>query len=355
MVNGQWSMVDGAILDAVCGATPSTIDDRPSTSFLTMRALILPSLAIEDRPAPSPRDGEILVRVAAAGLNRADLIQRAGKYPAPPGWPADIPGLEYAGEVVEVGKGVTYWAIGDRVMGLVGGGGQAEYVVVRQQEALAIPSGMSYPDAAAIPEVFLTAWDAMTRQGRARAGERVLFHAVGGGVGTAAVQLADPLGLSLVGTSRTADKLERCHALGMHRGVLTTDPDWPRKVGAPVQVIVDTLGAEYLEANLSLLDTCGRLVILGTLTGGQAGGIDLGQVLRRRLTIVGTAMRSRGPHERTTLIEHFATTVLPLFSSGVLRPVVERVFPMTEAEAAYQLLASNATFGKVVLTIDDRR
>jgi len=316
-----------------------------------MRALILPALTIEDRPTPSPRDGEILVRVHAAGLNRADLIQRAGKYPAPPGWPEEIPGLEYAGEVVAVGKDVTYWTLGDRVMGLVGGGGQAEYVVVRQQEAMAIPPGMSYPDAAAIPEVFLTAWDAMTRQGRARAGERVLFHAVGGGVGTAAVQLAGSLGLTLIGTSRTPDKLVRCRELGMAHGVLTTDVDWPTKVGEPVQVIIDTLGAEYLDANLSLLDSRGRLVILGTMTGGQASGLDLSRVLRQRLAIVGTAMRSRGPHERTTLIEHFATTVLPLFSSGVLRPVVERIFPMTEAEKAYELLASNATFGKVVLAI----
>ncbi len=331
-----------------------------------MRALILPSLAIENRPDPVPRGGEILVRVHAAGLNRADLIQRAGKYPPPPGWPGDIPGLEYAGEVVEIGEGVTYWAVGDRVMGLVGGGGQAEYVVVRQEEALVIPDGMAYSDAAAIPEVFLTAWDAIARQGRARAGERVLFHAVGGGVGTAAVQLADPLGLTIVGTSRTAEKLERCRELGMHRGVLTppsplreeagqATPDWVKQVGGPVQVIVDTLGAEYFAANLSLLDTRGRLVILGTMTGGQADGIDLGQVLRRRLTIVGTAMRSRGRHERAELLEHFASTVLPLFGRGVLRPVVERTFPMTEAVAAYELLASNATFGKIVLTIDDRR
>lgn len=328
-----------------------------------MRALILPSLAIEERPTPAPRDGEILVRVHAAGLNRADLIQRAGKYPAPPGWPEEIPGLEYAGEVVETGKGVTYWTTGDRVMGLVGGGGQAEYVVVRQEEALAIPEGMAYHEAAAIPEVFLTAWDAMARQGRARAGERILFHAVGGGVGTAAVQLAEPLGLSLIGTSRTPEKLERCRALGMHRGVLTPPspprgeagqamPDWVRQVGGPVQVIIDTLGAEYLEANLSLLDTRGRLVILGTMTGGQAPGIDLGQILRRRLTIVGTAMRSRGRHERAELLEHFTATVLPLFGRGVIRPVVERTFPMADAAAAYELLASNTAFGKVVLTIE---
>lgn len=327
-----------------------------------MRALILPSLDIEERPDPVPGPGEILVRVRAAGLNRADLIQRAGKYPAPAGWPADIPGLEYAGEVAEIGDGVTYWAAGDRVMGLVGGGGQAEYVVVRQQEALAIPDGMAFSDAAALPEVFLTAWDALVRQGRARAGERVLFHAVGGGVGTAAVQLAGLLGLTLIGTSRTPDKLERCRALGLDAGVLTppssrreeagqaSRDDWVEQVGGPVQVIVDTLGADFFEANLSLLDLRGRLVVLGTLTGAHAGTIDLGRVLRQRLTIVGTAMRSRGPQERAELVEQFTTEILPHVATGVLRPVVERVFPWDEAAAAYAMLASNTAFGKIVLT-----
>lgn len=320
-----------------------------------MRALILPSLAIGERPDPVPRPGEIVVRVRAAGLNRADLIQRAGKYPAPPGWPADVPGLEYAGDVAALGEGVTYWAVGDRVMGLVGGGGQAECVVVRQEEALAIPEGMTFSDAAAVPEVFLTAWDALVRQGRARAGERVLFHAVGGGVGTAAVQLAKLLGLVLIGTSRTPDKLQRCREMGMDVGIDASDGDWAAKVGDPVQVIIDTLGAEAFAANLALLDTRGRLVVLGTMTGGMAGEIDLGRVLRQRLTIVGTAMRSRGPAERAELIERFTAEILPHFASGVLRPVVERTFPMEDAAAAYEMLASNEAFGKIVLTIDDRR
>jgi putative PIG3 family NAD(P)H quinone oxidoreductase len=353
MVDGRLPMV--AWRTSRCRLWRDVIDDRPSTSFPVMRALILPSLAVEDRPDPVPRRGEILVRVRAAGLNRADLIQRAGTYPAPPGWPADIPGLEYAGEVAALGEDVTYWAVDDLVMGLVGGGGQAECVVVRQDEAMAIPDGMSFAEAAAIPEVFLTAGDALVRQGRARAGERVLFHAVGGGVGTAAVQLARLLGLVLIGTSRTADKLERCRDLGMDLGIDTSDADWVAQVGAPVQVIIDTLGAEVFTENLSLLDTRGRLVVLGTMTGSQAGTIDLGRVLRQRLTIVGTAMRNRAPRERAELIERFTTAVLPHFESGALRPVVERVFPMTEATAAYQLLASNEAFGKIVLSIDDRR
>lgn len=317
-----------------------------------MRALILPSLTIAGRPDPVPRDDQILVRVHAAGLNRADLSQRAGKYPAPAGWPADIPGLEYAGEVVEAGRGVTYWSLGDRVMGLVGGGAQAEYVTVHQAEAMAVPDSMTYVEAAAIPEAFFTVWDAMVRQGRARAGERVLVHAIGSGVGTAAAQLAEVLGVTVIGTSRTPDKLERARALGMEHGVLITEVDWVSQVGGPVQVIIDTLGAEYFDANLSLLSSGGRLVVLGMLTGAVAGRIDLGRVLRQRLTIVGTAMRVRTAPERAELVERFTREILPHLNSGALRAVVETSMPWSEAAGAYELLASNATFGKVVLTID---
>jgi NADPH2:quinone reductase len=317
-----------------------------------MRALILPSLSIDSRPDPVPRDGQILVRVHAAGLNRADLSQRAGKYPAPPGWPEDIPGLEYAGEVAAVGRGVTYWSLGDRVMGLVGGGAQAEYVVVHQAEAIAVPDRMTYVEAAAIPEAFLTAWDAMVRQARVRGGERVLVHAIGSGVGTAAAQLADVLGVTVIGTSRTADKLERARELGMEHGVLTTDTDWVAQVGDPVNVIIDTLGAEYFDANLSLLGPGGRLVVLGMLTGAVAGRIDLGRVLRQRLTIVGTAMRVRSAPERAELVQRFVGDMLPHLNSGQLHAVVETSVPWAEAAAAYELLGSNVTFGKVVLTID---
>jgi NADPH:quinone reductase-like Zn-dependent oxidoreductase len=237
-------------------------------------------------------------------------------------------------------------------MGLVGGGAQAEYVVVNQAEAMAVPDRMTYEEAAAIPEAFLTAWDAITRQGRTRAGERVLVHAIGSGVGTAAAQLADVLGVAVIGTSRTPDKIARARELGMEHGVLTTDADWVAQVGGPVHVIIDTLGAEYFDANLSLLDNGGRLVVLGTLTGGVANRIDLGRVLRQRLTVVGTAMRSRSAQERAELVQRFVSDMLPHLDSGQLRAVVDRSVPWTEAAAAYELLGSNATFGKVVLTVE---
>lgn len=317
-----------------------------------MRALLLPSLDIVERPDPVPGEGELLVRVHAAGLNRADLSQRKGTYPAPPGWPADVPGLEYAGEVLATGPRATYFAPGERVMGLVGGGAMAERVVVHQREVMAIPDGMSMSDAAAIPEAFLTAWDAIVRQGCGHGGHRVLVHAIGSGVGTAAAQLAPILGLTLIGTSRTAEKLDRCRALGMAHGVLTSEADWPARVGDPVDVIVDTLGGSYLAQNLALLAPRGRLVVLGLMAGRHADGIDLGLVLRHRLSILGTAMRSRGREERGTLIEAFTQEVLPHFARGLLRPIVEAVLPMTDAAAAYDLLASNRTFGKVVLAWD---
>ncbi len=313
-----------------------------------MRAILLPDLALVERPAPRPGEGELLVSVRAVGLNRADLLQRLGRYPAPPGWPTDVPGLEYAGVVTALGEGVTRFAIGDRVMGLVGGGAMVEQLVIHEAEAIRVPDRLGDIEAAAVPEAFLTAWDALVIRGRAVAGDRVLFHAIGSGVGTAALQFAPLLGVTMIGTSRTADKLERCRALGMHHGVLTTDDDWPTAVGAPVQLIIDTLGAKALTANLGLLAPLGRLVVLGTMTGSETT-IDLGVVLRKRLSIIGTAMRNRGAAERRALMARFDAEVLPHFASGALTPLVEAVVPMTEAVRGYDLLAGNTTFGKVVL------
>ncbi|MEP6589908.1 MAG: NAD(P)H-quinone oxidoreductase [Gemmatimonadota bacterium] len=318
-----------------------------------MRAVIIPSLEIVDRPDPVAGAGQIVVAVAAIGLNRADLLQRAGKYPPPPGWPDDIPGMEYAGTVMSAGADVTRWQPGDRVMGLVGGGAAAEHLAVHESEVLRVPEGMTLRHAAAIPEAFLTAWDALVLRGKVRQGERVLMHAIGSGVGTAVSQLARVLEIELIGSSRTPAKLVRCEALGMHHGVLTTDADWPAQVGAPVNAIIDTLGAAALEANLGLLAPRGRLVLLGTLTGANAPGIDLGIVLRRRLEIIGTVMRVRSLAERAELLELFAAAVLPHFAQGALRPIVETVLPMRDAEQGYDLLASNATFGKVVLAWEE--
>jgi NADPH2:quinone reductase len=317
-----------------------------------MRAVTHPSIdviEIATRPDPIAGDHQVLVRVVAAGLNRADLLQRAGRYPAPPGWPPDIPGLEYAGEIIATGADVTRWRIGDRVMGLVGGGAHAELVVVHEDEAIAIPDRMSFTAAAAIPEAFLTAWDAMVIRGRANAGDRVLVHAIGSGVGTAAAQLGRAFKFTIIGTSRTDAKLERSRALGMSHGVLTTQASWPTDVGEPVNVIIDTLGAAVFAQNIGLLAVGGRLIVLGTMTGGKAGEIDLGVVLRRRLEIIGTAMRIRGLAERSALAVRFTNEVLPMFADGTLNAQIDRIVPMAQVDTAHQAMQRNETFGKIVL------
>ena len=220
-------------------------------------------IAIREVTTPTPGAGEVRVRVKAAGLNRADIYQRRGGYSAPPGWPADIPGLEYAGDVDAVGPGVTRWRPGDRVMGLVGGGGQAEAVVVRQEEILPLPPSLSYVEGAAIPEVFYTAYDALVTRGRLAAGERVLIHAVGSGVGTAAAQIAKHLGATVIGTSRSPEKLARARAYGVDVGIDTSRTAFEDAVGDPVHVVLDVLGAPALAPHLSVLAPRGRRGVLG--------------------------------------------------------------------------------------------
>src|SRR5690242_5031311 len=310
-------------------------------------------ITIGEVPKPEVKPEHIRVRVHAAGVNRADLIQRRGHYPAPPGWPSNIPGLEYAGEVEAVRSGVTRWQVGDRVMGLVGGGAQAEMVVVHQDEVLAIPDGLSYPEAAAIPESFLTAYDAIVTRGRLEAGERILIHAVGSGLGTAAAQIAKYLGATVLGTSRSGDKLARALIYGLDVGIDTSRTAFPDAVGEPVHVILDVLGGTALADNLAVLAPRGRLVLLGFLAGSQAE-VDLAPILRKRLELIGTVMRTRGREERIPLIAEFAERMLPLFESHgerspVLRPVVERTYPMTQLADAHRVLEGNATFGKIVV------
>jgi putative PIG3 family NAD(P)H quinone oxidoreductase len=309
-------------------------------------------ISIGEVPKPEVRPGYIRVRVRAAGLNRADLLQRRGHYPAPPGWPADIPGLEYAGEVEAV-RDTTRWRVGDRVMGLVGGGAQAEMVVVPAEQAMAVPEGISFAEAAAIPEVFLTAYDALVTRGRLRAGERVLIHAVGSGVGTAASQIAKHLGATVIGTSRSADKLARAVVYGVDTGIDTSRTSFRDAIGESVQVVLDSIGGPAFDHNLAVLAPGGRLVLLGFLAGSRTT-TDLGPILRKRLEVIGTAMRVRGPEERKALAAEFAERMLPLFDRRIeqaapLRPVLHASYPMTRLAEAHRVLESNETFGKLVV------
>ena len=323
-----------------------------------MRCVVITSvggpevLRVVERADPVPAAGEIRVRVAACGVNRADLIQRRGHYPAPVGVAPDVPGLEYAGVVDSVGAGVTRWRTGERVMGLLGGGGYAELVITHADEAVRVPDAMTLEDAAAVPEAFITAHDALVTRLHLRRGEHVLIHAVGSGVGTAALQLARAMDATVLGTSRSADKLVRAYDLGLDRGIVAGDA-WPNDVlastdGVGVDAIVDLVGGAYLNGNLRVLARLGRMVVVGTV-GGARAEIDLGRLMRTRVTLVGTVLRARSHAEKVEATRAFEKDVLPLLESGRVRPVVDRAFPLEDAAAAHAYLESNESFGKVVL------
>lgn len=310
-------------------------------------------LEIQERPAPEIPAGMVRVRVAFAGLNRADLMQRMGLYPAPPGVPADIPGLEYAGVVDAVGAGVSRWKQGDRVMGLVAGGACAELLVAHEREVVATPAGLPDDLAAATPEAFVTAYDAIVVRGRLGPGDRLLVHAAGSGVGSAAVQIGRALGARVIGTSRTAAKLDRCRELGLDEGVVTADgrfSDAVRKAagGEGVDVVLDLVGGAYASESLRACAPRARVVLVG-LTGGREATFDLGLVLRQRLEIIGTVLRSRPLEEKIEAAQLLARRILPLLVAGKFRPIVDRTFPLAEAAEAHRYLASDQSFGKVLL------
>lgn len=308
--------------------------------------------------APKPTADRVRVRVRAAGLNRADILQRLGRYPAPPGYPQDIPGLEFAGEVQSVGEDARVWKIGDRVFGITGGGAQAEYVTAPEATLARIPDNLDWVQAASIPEVFMTAHDALFTQCELQMGERVLIHAAGSGVGTAASQLVKAAGGVAYGTSRTPEKLERAKDFGLSQSVTVgNDPskfaaaveEWTK--GEGVNVILDLVGAAYLKENLDSLATKGRLIFVGTTSGAKAE-IDYSIVMRKRLRIMGTSLRTRSLEEKATATRVFAEHVVPLLEGGSVRPVVDSVFKMDEVREAHRCIESNETFGKVILTID---
>ncbi|HEX7529775.1 MAG TPA: NAD(P)H-quinone oxidoreductase [Pyrinomonadaceae bacterium] len=308
--------------------------------------------------APRAALDRVRVRVRAAGLNRADILQRLGRYPAPTGYPQDIPGIEFAGEVAEVGDEVRRWKVGDRVFGIIGGGGQAQYVTVHESALAPIPPNLDWAEAAAVPEVFMTAHDALFTQCGVQMGERVLIHAAGSGVGTAAIQLVRAAGAFAYGTSRTADKLEKAKEFGLTESfVATGDPmefvaavkRWTWDAG--VDVVLDLVGAAYLKANLAALATKGRLIFVGTTSGSRAE-IDFSIAMSKRLRIMGTALRTRSLEEKATATRLFAEHVVPLLASGAVRPIVDKVFQMEEVSAAHQRIESNESFGKVVLLIE---
>jgi NADPH2:quinone reductase len=306
---------------------------------------------------PLPSADRVRVRVHAAGVNRADVLQRQGHYPAPPGYPQNIPGLEFAGEVEAMGDEVRTWKIGQRVFGIIAGGAQAEYVIVPESHLAEIPDNLDWSEAAAVPEVFITAHDALFTRANLRSGETMLVHAAGSGVGTATIQLARAAGATAFGTSRTADKLERAKAYGLSNSIAVGgDPqamvaplmEWTKGRGA--NVIIDLVGAAYLEANLNALARRGRLVLVGTTAGAKAT-LDFSIAMGKRLTIVGTMLRARSIEEKATATRLFSEQVVPLLAAGTVRPVIDRVYKMEEIREAHARMEANESFGKIVLVM----
>ncbi len=311
-------------------------------------------LRFSEVASPHPGPDEIKVRVRATALNRADLLQTMGLYPAPPGAPRDIPGMEYAGEVAAVGARVRRWSVGDRVMGLVGGGAWAQELVTHEREAMAMPAGMSFADAAALPEAFATAFDALVLQGGMTVNSEVLIHAVASGVGTAALQLCRLFGARAIGTGRNEKKLERAKAMGLPHTLLVKDGAFAAQVkqlteGRGCDVALDLVGGDWFAETIDAMAPQGTVMLVGLVAGATAE-VPLRSVLAKRLRVQGTTMRSRSLEEKIGVARAFEQRLLPSFVSGQLEPVVDAVLPMAELQPALQRLASNDTFGKLVLT-----
>jgi NADPH:quinone reductase len=312
-----------------------------------MRAVVVADekLIIEDRPDPEPGAGEVLVRVRAAGLNGADMLQRRGAYPAPPGSPPDIPGLELAGEVAAVGAGARRFSGGDRVMGIVGGGGQAELAVVHERQLMPVPEGVDWPAAGGIPEVFTTAHDAVFSQGALKPGERLLVHGAAGGVGTAAVQLGRVAGAHVVATVRNADHRGAVEELGAAAAV---DPEGFEEHG-PFDVVLELVGGSNLAGNLKSLAMDGRIVVIGVGGTGPKADLNLVHVMQKRAVIRGSTLRARPLEEKALTARRMEKHVLPHFASGALTVPVAETFPLDDAEAAYDRFAAGGKLGKIVL------
>jgi NADPH2:quinone reductase len=353
-----------------------------------MRAIIITRagrpdvLAMSDVADPVPGPHQIRVRVHATAVNRADLLQRAGHYPAPNDAPQNIPGLEYAGVVDAVGNGVQQWRAGDRVMGLVAGGAYAECIVTHEYEALRVPKALSLTDAAAVPEAFITAHDALFTRMQLQSGESLLIHAVGSGVGTAALQLAKAHGAFVLGTQRSPWKLERAQALGLDVAIEAAAGDFAERVVHELTVsrtsytvadrpdarsgvhgifdpsgarsgvdgILDLVGGDYLAGNLRAIRVLGRIVVVGLVAGAKSE-LDMRLLLQKRATIIGTVLRARSLDEKIAAARAFERDVLPLLSSGAVKPVIDEVLPLEDAARAHAMVEENRNFGKIVLEV----
>ena len=302
-------------------------------------------LEVRDHPDPAPGAGEVLVSVRAAGLNGADILQRKGGYPAPPGSPQDIPGLELAGEVAALGPGASRFAEGDRVMAIVGGGGQAELAVVHERQLMPVPEGLDWPAAGGVPEVFTTAHDAIFTQGALKPGERLLVHGAAGGVGTAAVQLGRSAGAHVTATVRNAGNRSHVEALGAHE---VLDPEGFEEHG-PFDVVLELVGAPNLPLDLKALDTLGRIVVIGVGAGFKAE-VNLLALMGKRATLRASTLRARPLEEKALTARRMEQHVLPLLQRGELRVPVAGTFELDRVTDAYDAFTAGGKLGKIVVT-----
>jgi putative PIG3 family NAD(P)H quinone oxidoreductase len=319
---------------------------------------VLPTAAAGDVPQvgemtdPRPGPGEVLVRVAAAGLNRADLLQLRGHYPPPPG-ESLVPGLECAGTIIECSADAGDWAVGTRVMALVAGGGQAELAAIPAGQLMALPEVLSFEEGGALPEAALTAWTNLVAEGQLTAGETVLITGATGGIGSFAIQLARELGATVIATARHRERLARLAELGIENWIVD-DASLPQRVadatgGRGADLVLDLVGGEAMALHLEALRRGGRLILLGVLAGGEAR-VDLAAFLRRRLRLIGSTLRARPRPEKAALVQAFVAFAGPRLADGRLRAVVDRVMPLAEAPVAYAALAAGGSLGKVVLS-----
>lgn len=313
------------------------------------------TLVPTERPIPEPGPDEVLIKVAGAGVNRPDIFQRRGMYPAPPG-ASDLPGLEVAGEIVATGSHVTQWRTGDKVCALLPGGGYAEYAIAHAGSCLPIPEHLSLVEAASLPETYFTVWDNVFLRGGLCAGQSLLVHGGGSGIGTTAIQLAKAFGATVYTTAGSEDKCQRCLALGADYAFNYHEGDFTKEIktlsqGKGVNVILDMIGGDYVAKNIALAAFRGRIVSIAFLNGSKVQ-LDLAPVMLKQLVITGSTMRARPAEEKAALAAQLIDQVWPLFGEGKLQPVVTATFPLRDALKAQQLMESRAHFGKIVLTTD---
>ena len=310
-------------------------------------------LQVVDVPIPKPKSTQLRVRVEATAVNRADLLQCAGKYPAPSDVPQDVPGLEFVGEIDAIGSNVTSFHSGQRVFGIVGGGSYAEYVLTDPDTVISVPDELNNIEAAAVPEAYMTALDALVTQADLRGNETVLIHAAASGVGTAAVQIARALHAKVIGTTRSAAKLPLLEQLGVSHVIISENKRFAQSLnvlGVNPHVILDLVGGGYVQENLKCVALKGRIIVVGSVAGRMAA-LDLGQLLPKRIQLRGTVLRSRTRDEKITVAKAFRQHIIPWLSKGIVRPVVDRIFPLEEAALAHEYVSANKAQGKIVLTV----